>query len=99
MMMNEKKKQPLLILTGPTAVGKTDLSIALAKKINGAVISADSMQVYRGMDIGSAKDVYKRQGFPGSPTSTFRCDVSAKTGRDSMATGRGKSTTAVVCGF
>ncbi|MCI6537057.1 MAG: tRNA (adenosine(37)-N6)-dimethylallyltransferase MiaA [Lachnospiraceae bacterium] len=53
--MNEKKKQPLLILTGPTAVGKTDLSIALAKKINGAVISADSMQVYRGMDIGSAK--------------------------------------------
>lgn len=49
------EKQPLLILTGPTAVGKTDLSIALAKKINGAVISADSMQVYRGMDIGSAK--------------------------------------------
>ncbi len=54
-MMNEKKKRPLLILTGPTAVGKTELSIALAKKINGAVISADSMQVYRGMDIGSAK--------------------------------------------
>ena len=53
-MMNEKKKRPLLILTGPTAVGKTELSIALAKKINGAVISADSMQVYRGMDIGSA---------------------------------------------
>lgn len=42
------EKQPLLILTGPTAVGKTDLSIALAKRINGAVISADSMQVYRG---------------------------------------------------
>ena len=54
-MIKEQKKQPLLILTGPTAVGKTDLSIALAKKINGAVISADSMQVYRGMDIGSAK--------------------------------------------
>ena len=54
-MMKKKKKRPLLILTGPTAVGKTELSIALAKKINGAVISADSMQVYRGMDIGSAK--------------------------------------------
>lgn len=54
-MRNKDKKQPLLILTGPTAVGKTELSIALAKKINGAVISADSMQVYRGMDIGSAK--------------------------------------------
>lgn len=52
--MNEKKN-PLIILTGPTAVGKTALSIALAKAINGAVISADSMQVYRGMDVGSAK--------------------------------------------
>lgn len=53
--MEERKKKLLIILTGPTAVGKTNLSIALAKKINGAVISADSMQVYKGMDIGSAK--------------------------------------------
>lgn len=49
------KKEPLIILTGPTAVGKTKLSIALAKAIDGEIISADSMQVYRGMDIGSAK--------------------------------------------
>ena len=49
------KKQPMVILTGPTAVGKTNLSIELAKKINGAIISADSMQVYKYMDIGSAK--------------------------------------------
>ena len=48
-------KQPLIILTGPTAVGKTDLSVKLAKKINGSIISADSMQVYKKMDIGSAK--------------------------------------------
>lgn len=48
-------KKPMIILTGPTAVGKTDLSIALAKKIGGAVISADSMQIYKYMDIGSAK--------------------------------------------
>lgn len=48
-------KKPMVILTGPTAVGKTALSIALAKSINGAVISADSMQVYKHMDIGSAK--------------------------------------------
>lgn len=47
--------QPLIILTGPTAVGKTSLSIRLAKEIGGEVISADSMQVYRHMDIGSAK--------------------------------------------
>ena len=50
--MNQKK---LVVLTGPTAVGKTKLSILLAKKIRGEIISADSMQVYRGMDIGSAK--------------------------------------------
>mgnify|MGYP000133344250 FL=1 len=49
------EKKPMVILTGPTAVGKTALSIRLAKEINGAVISADSMQVYRHMDIGSAK--------------------------------------------
>lgn len=48
-------KKPMVILTGPTAVGKSALSIGLAKCINGAVISADSMQVYKYMDIGSAK--------------------------------------------
>ena len=48
-------KKPLIILTGPTAVGKTKLSIALAKAVNGEIISADSMQVYQYMDIGTAK--------------------------------------------
>lgn len=48
-------KKPLIILTGPTAVGKTKASIELAKAINGEIISADSMQVYKYMDIGSAK--------------------------------------------
>ena len=48
-------KKPLIILTGPTAVGKTKLSIKLAKAVNGEIISADSMQVYRHMNIGSAK--------------------------------------------
>ena len=46
---------PILILTGPTAVGKTDLSIKLAKSLHGEIISADSMQIYKYMDIGSAK--------------------------------------------
>lgn len=50
--MNKRK---LIVLTGPTAVGKTKLSIALAKAVNGEIISADSMQVYKYMDIGSAK--------------------------------------------
>lgn len=49
------KQRPLIILTGPTAVGKTALSIELAKRIHGQMISADSMQVYRHMDIGTAK--------------------------------------------
>lgn len=48
-------KPPLIVLTGPTAVGKTELSIRLAKRIGGEIVSADSMQVYRHMDIGSAK--------------------------------------------
>ncbi len=48
-------KRPLVVLTGPTAVGKTKASIGLAKRIGGEIISADSMQVYRYMDIGSAK--------------------------------------------
>ncbi len=51
----ENIKKPLIILTGPTAVGKTELSIRLAKAVDGEIISADSMQVYRHMDIGSAK--------------------------------------------
>lgn len=49
------KQKPMVILTGPTAVGKSALSVALAKRIDGEIISADSMQVYRHMDIGSAK--------------------------------------------
>ena len=49
------KKKPLVVLTGPTAVGKTKASIGLAKVIGGEIISADSMQVYEYMDIGSAK--------------------------------------------
>ena len=54
-MTNTPEKMPLIVLTGPTAVGKTSLSIALAQSIGGEIISADSMQVYKYMDIGSAK--------------------------------------------
>lgn len=49
------KKIPLIILTGPTAVGKTALSIELSKELNAEIISADSMQLYKYMDVGSAK--------------------------------------------
>jgi tRNA dimethylallyltransferase len=49
------EKQKLVVLIGPTAVGKTKLSIMLAKALNAEIISGDSMQIYRGMDIGTAK--------------------------------------------
>lgn len=55
------QKPPLIIITGPTAVGKTALSVELAKRIDGEIISADSMQVYRGMDIGTAKPTAREQ--------------------------------------
>ncbi|WP_194190436.1 tRNA (adenosine(37)-N6)-dimethylallyltransferase MiaA [Clostridium chrysemydis] len=50
-----KKNKDILVLAGPTAIGKTELSIRLAKKLNGEIISADSMQIYKSLDIGSAK--------------------------------------------
>lgn len=57
--------QPLLCIVGPTASGKTALSVALAKELDGEIVSADSMQLYRGMDIGTAKATQEeRQGIP-----------------------------------
>lgn len=58
-------KKPLVIIAGPTAVGKTSSSVELAKRINGSIISADSMQIYKYMDIGSAKiKPEEMQGIP-----------------------------------
>ena len=58
-------KQKLLVIIGPTAVGKTNLSIEMAKRYNGEIISGDSMQIYRGMDIGTAKITNEEmQGIP-----------------------------------
>ena len=59
------EKTPLLIVAGPTASGKSDSAVELALRMNGEVISADSMQVYRGMDIGSAKVTHEEmRGVP-----------------------------------
>lgn len=59
--------KPLVIITGPTAAGKTGLSVKLAKKINGEIISADSMQVYTGMDIGTCKNQQRRNVWHSAP--------------------------------
>jgi tRNA dimethylallyltransferase len=56
-----KPKLPLIILVGPTAVGKTEIAIQLAEKINGEIVSADSRLFYRGMDIGTAKPTRAEQ--------------------------------------
>jgi tRNA dimethylallyltransferase len=53
--MSNRPKAPLIVLLGPTAVGKTSVSIALAQRLNGEIVSADSRLLYRGMDIGTAK--------------------------------------------
>ena len=53
--MTASKPQPLVVICGPTASGKTALSIALCQRFQGEVVSADSMQIYRGMDIATAK--------------------------------------------
>ena len=50
-------KRKVLVLLGPTACGKTAFAVALARRIGGAIVSADSRQVYRGLDIGSGKDL------------------------------------------
>ena len=63
--MRDTVRRPVIILTGPTAVGKTDISIRLAEAVDGEIISADSMQVYKYMDIGTAKVLpHEMQGIP-----------------------------------
>lgn len=60
MVVKQQEKKPLIILTGPTAAGKTSLSIELAKSIGGENYQCSSMQVYKKMDIGTAKIVRKK---------------------------------------
>lgn len=59
--MNNANKQPLIIIVGPTGVGKTALSIKLAQRLGGEIVSADSRLLYRGMDIGTAKPTSSEQ--------------------------------------
>ena len=54
-MATDKRKQPLLVLLGPTACGKTGLSLEIASYFDAEIISGDSIQIYKGLDIGSAK--------------------------------------------
>ena len=59
-----KNQVKVLAVTGPTATGKTALGVQLARQFNGEIISVDSRQVYRGLDIGSGKDIEEYQEIP-----------------------------------
>ncbi len=82
------KKKPLIVIAGPTASGKTGLSVRIAKKIGARIISADSMQIYRYMNIGTAKpDENEREGvvhhmldvvYPNEPYSVYDYSIEAK---------------------
>ncbi|MBQ4100450.1 MAG: tRNA (adenosine(37)-N6)-dimethylallyltransferase MiaA, partial [Oscillospiraceae bacterium] len=64
-MLNSNGKIPIIVVVGPTASGKTKLAVELAKAYNGEVVSADSMQIYKGMSIGTAKPTPdEMQGVP-----------------------------------
>jgi tRNA dimethylallyltransferase len=98
-------KEKLIVLAGPTAAGKTALSVELAKKINGSVISADSMQVYKYMDIGSAKITKdEMQGVPHYlvdcllPSEDFNISVFKKMADEAIEDIRSKSRIPIVCG-
>ena len=99
------RQHPLIILTGPTAVGKTALSVELAKRIGGEIISADSMQVYRGMDIGSAKVTRdEMSGVPHhlidilDPSEEFNVVLFQKLAREAMEDIRARGAVPIVAG-
>ncbi len=98
-------KAPLIIICGPTATGKSDLAIEVAKKFDGEIINADSMQLYRGMDIGTAKlTIAERESIPhhlldvldvSEDASVAQYQSLARTAIDEI---RGRGKTAIVVG-
>lgn len=99
------KKPPLIIIAGPTATGKSDLSIRLAKAIGGEIISADSIQVYRYMDIGSAKVLPEEmQGIPHylvdeiDPADEYNVTIFQKKAKEAIETITAHGKIPIVCG-
>ncbi|MCR5129002.1 MAG: tRNA (adenosine(37)-N6)-dimethylallyltransferase MiaA [Lachnospiraceae bacterium] len=104
-MSAEKNKSPLIIIAGPTATGKSAAAVKVAKEIGGEVISADSMQVYRGMDIGSAKITEEEmQGVPHhlidvlDPTEDFNVTIFQKMAKEAMRGIYDRGHIPIICG-
>ncbi|MBP5225408.1 MAG: tRNA (adenosine(37)-N6)-dimethylallyltransferase MiaA [Lachnospiraceae bacterium] len=98
-------KKPLIIIAGPTAVGKSKAAVALAKAIGGEVVSADSMQVYRYMDIGSAKVTEEEMdGVPHhlidvlDPKEPFNVTVFQRMAKEAVRTIHEKGRVPILCG-
>lgn len=99
------EKIPVIVVVGPTASGKTALSVALAKQLNGEIISADSMQIYRGMDIATAKPTEEeKQGVPHylidflPPDKTYSVAAFVQDARQAAAEISAKDKTVIVAG-
>lgn len=95
----------IIVIAGPTAVGKSALSLALAKRLNGEIISADSMQIYRGMDIGTAKATLdERKQIPHhlldirDPSDEYSCADYAEDARRCMDDILSRGRTPIFCG-
>lgn len=103
--MSMAQKYPLLAVVGPTASGKSKLAVELAKALNGEIVSCDSMQVYRGMNIGTAKPTpAEMQGIPhhlldiAEPDSTFTCSDYVRVCRPVIADICSRGRLPVLCG-
>ncbi len=99
------EKQPLIVIAGPTAAGKSALAVELALRIGGEIISADSMQVYRGMDIGSAKITKEEaRGVPHhlidvlEPTEEFNVYIFQQMAKRALREIYGNGHIPIVCG-
>ena len=66
---------PMVVILGPTASGKTALAVELARRLDGEVLSADSRQVYRGMDLGTGKDLSEYSGVDAATGEPFWCRI------------------------
>lgn len=102
---DERGNPPLLVIVGPTAVGKTDLAVEVARRLDAEIISADAMQVYRGLDIGTDKPGPERQrGVPhhlidvADPVEDFSASRYRELAHEALAAIRARGRMAIVCG-